>query len=138
MLIERVSDLPNLSSVKALSFDLETCDPSLKELGPGVRRDGYVLGVALAAGNQSWYLPLAHADSSNLPPEAVWGLVGDVFKTDACILGANIGYDLDYAIENGWPYPSAVHRRRRRVEAGTGTARGDFHLRASVQTPRAR
>ena len=40
---------PDLSEAKEIAIDLETCDPSIKELGPGwARGEGYVLGVAIA------------------------------------------------------------------------------------------
>lgn len=49
---------PNLSHAKVLALDIESYDPNLKKLGPGVRRgDGYILGVALADADHEWYFP---------------------------------------------------------------------------------
>lgn len=49
---------PNLDHAKTLAIDIETHDPFLKTLGPGVRRkDGKILGVALADADREWYFP---------------------------------------------------------------------------------
>lgn len=53
-----MSTFPNLPHSKVLALDIETYDPGLKKLGPGVRRgDGHILGVALADEHNEWYLP---------------------------------------------------------------------------------
>lgn len=53
---------PNLSGVSVLALDIETYDPGLKKLGPGVRRgDGHILGLALATADQEWYFPWTDA-----------------------------------------------------------------------------
>ena len=53
--------VPNLSEAKEIAIDLETYDPSLKELGPGwVRGEGHVLGVAIAVEGWKGYFPLRH------------------------------------------------------------------------------
>jgi len=43
-----------------ITFDIETYDPNLEEMGPGVyRKDGHVLGCALKIDeNPGEYLPL--------------------------------------------------------------------------------
>jgi DNA polymerase-1 len=39
----------DFSKSRSISFDIETCDPGLKTIGPGVfRRESYILGCALA------------------------------------------------------------------------------------------
>ena len=104
MLVTSANKLPRLKSAKSLAFDLETKDPDLKTLGPGVRRDGRVLGIAMAtADRQSWYVPL----NAKLSPEKVWKWCAEALD-GAEVLGANIGYDLDYAVENGVPMPEHV------------------------------
>lgn len=53
-----MSTFPNLDSCKVLCIDIETYDPNLKDLGPGVRRkDGHIIGVALADEKREWYFP---------------------------------------------------------------------------------
>ncbi len=51
---------------------METKDPKLLTLGPGwTRKDGYIIGVAVAAGESSWYFPVGH-QSGNLPKKTVY------------------------------------------------------------------
>ena len=52
---------PNLNKSKVISFDIETYEPAIKELGPGVyRRDGNILGVAISDGDFSEYYNFGH------------------------------------------------------------------------------
>lgn len=113
MLITNASQLPNLKDAKSLAFDLETTDPDLKTLGPGVRRDGKVLGIAMGTDDrQAWYVSLGHEThiTGNVCPEKAWDWVSDCFtqKPDRPVLGASLDYDLDYALENGCPMPGVV------------------------------
>jgi DNA polymerase I-like protein with 3'-5' exonuclease and polymerase domains len=63
---------PDLSQYETVSIDLETKDPKLLTLGPGwTRKDGYIIGVAVAAGESSWYFPVGH-QSGNLPKKTVY------------------------------------------------------------------
>ena len=49
---------PRLDHTNILSLDIETFDPNLKKLGPGVRRgDGYILGLGIADAENEWFLP---------------------------------------------------------------------------------
>jgi DNA polymerase I-like protein with 3'-5' exonuclease and polymerase domains len=61
------SDFPDLTHHKQIAIDLETCDPNLTTLGPGwVRRDGYIVGIAVAAGDWEGYYPIRHANGHNM------------------------------------------------------------------------
>ena len=63
---------PDLSQHETVSIDLETKDTNLLTLGPGwTRKDGYVIGVAVAAGESSWYFPVAHK-SGNMSKNIVY------------------------------------------------------------------
>jgi len=63
---------PDLSQYETVGIDLETKDPNLLSLGPGwTRKDGYVIGVAVAAGESSWYFPVAH-NSGNMSKNIVY------------------------------------------------------------------
>jgi DNA polymerase I-like protein with 3'-5' exonuclease and polymerase domains len=65
-------NLPDLSQHETVSIDLETKDSNLLTLGPGwTRKDGYVIGVAVAAGDSSWYFPIAH-QSGNMSKNIVF------------------------------------------------------------------
>ena len=60
-------DFPDLTHHKQIAIDLETCDPNLTTLGPGwVRKDGYVVGIAVAAGDWEGYFPIRHANGHNM------------------------------------------------------------------------
>ena len=64
--------LPDLSQHKTVSIDLETKDSNLLTLGPGwTRKDGYIIGIAVGAGDSAWYFPTAHK-VGNMPKNAVY------------------------------------------------------------------
>jgi DNA polymerase I-like protein with 3'-5' exonuclease and polymerase domains len=60
-------DFPDLTMHKQIAIDLETCDPNLTTLGPGwARKDGYIVGIAVAAGDWEGYYPIRHANGHNM------------------------------------------------------------------------
>jgi DNA polymerase I-like protein with 3'-5' exonuclease and polymerase domains len=64
------TEYPDLTGYKQIAVDLETYDPNLTTLGPGwARGDGYIVGVAVAAGDSSWYFPMRHQNGNNLDPK---------------------------------------------------------------------
>ena len=64
--------LPDLSQHKTISIDLETKDTNLLTLGPGwTRKDGYIIGIAVGAGDSAWYFPTGHK-VGNMPKNAVY------------------------------------------------------------------
>ena len=64
------SGYPDLSPYPQIAIDLETCDPNLTTLGPGwARNDGFIVGIAIAAGDQAWYFPIRHENGHNLDPK---------------------------------------------------------------------
>jgi len=66
------STFPDLTGHERIAVDLETRDPNLISLGPGwVRKDGYIIGIAVAAGDSSWYFPIKHEGGGNMPRTAV-------------------------------------------------------------------
>ena len=61
------SEFPDLTQHKQIAIDLETCDPNLTTLGPGwARKDGYIVGIAVAAGDWEGYFPIRHANGHNM------------------------------------------------------------------------
>ena len=53
---------PDLTKATRIAVDLETKDPNLIKLGPGwCRNDGYIIGIAVAAGDFHGYYPIRHA-----------------------------------------------------------------------------
>lgn len=101
-----LSELPSWAGAKRVCIDLETCDPTLKTLGPGVRRGGYVCGIGFAIEDgPRHYLPIRHS-GDNYDEAQVWRYVRD----NAALLrgkvgGANFAYDLDYLWEAGVEFP---------------------------------
>lgn len=66
------TSFPDLSGYREVAIDLETHDPNLTTLGPGwARKDGKVVGVAVAAGDDAWYFPFAHKNGPNLDRKTV-------------------------------------------------------------------
>lgn len=93
---------PDLNNEQMLGLDIETKDPNLLKKGPGVyRKDGYILGVSIAALNGfSEYYNLGHYDCS--PSERAKNLayLKDVLAGKAKKIGQFIMYDIDW-LENG-------------------------------------
>jgi len=97
--------LPNLSGAEIISLDIETRDPQIKEMGPGVRRDGYIVGIAVGVPEGGrWYLPFGHAEGPQFQEEQVkrWALA-ELCHPNQPKLGANLLYDLDYLHHWGVP-----------------------------------
>jgi len=97
-----LAELPSWAGAKRVGVDIETCDPLLKKLGPGVRRGAYITGVSFAIEDgPSHYLPVRHAED-NLPEDAVFNYLiqqSKVFTGSVC--GASLGYDLDFLAHRG-------------------------------------
>lgn len=96
--------LPNWDNAKRVSIDIETKDPLLKKLGPGVRRgDGFITGVSFAIEDgPAAYLPMRHEGGDNLPVDAVLAyLRRQAREFTGTIVGANLQYDLDWLMEEG-------------------------------------
>tara|TARA_R110002167_G_C12707228_1_gene655139 strand:- start:32574 stop:34517 length:1944 start_codon:yes stop_codon:yes gene_type:complete len=98
-----LGQLPNWEKEKRICVDLETRDPQLKKLGPGVRRDGYIIGLGFAIdGGPSAYMPTRHANGTNMDEDQVfeyWAYQAKHYRGE--IVGANLSYDLDYLAERG-------------------------------------
>ena len=87
--------LPELTGPVAV--DLETCDPNLKRGGPGYkRRDGKVVGVALADKYQHVYLPFDHLGGDNLCKDIVLQYLNNVVCNCDEVIMANATYDLGW------------------------------------------
>ena len=106
MNLPRLSELPNWCDFKRVALDTETRDDKLKELGPGVRRGGYITGISFCCGDENgpaFYLPIRHEGGGNYDdPARVFEYLRDMVKHyRGEIIGANLPYDLDYLAEAG-------------------------------------
>jgi len=103
-------DLPTLRGVARLSVDVETKDPDLATMGPGVRRGARIVGLAVGVdGGPRWYFPVGHQGGGNLDE----GLVRRWAKREldplaAEVVGHTLTYDLDFLAEWGVTFPNAT------------------------------
>ena len=55
------TEFPSMKGKKVVAIDLETCDTTLKTMGPGwPRKVGSVIGIAISRGEFTAYYPIAH------------------------------------------------------------------------------
>ncbi len=92
----------------SISLDVETCDPTLEELGPGVRRGAFIAGIALGVeGGPRFYLPIRHEGGGNLDAKMVMGWAREELNAfSGRVVGANITYDLDFLAQEGVTLPN--------------------------------
>lgn len=73
---------PDLRNSQYIAIDLETNDPNLMTLGPGwARGDGFIVGIAVAAGDFVGYYPIAHEGGGNIPQNKVMKWLQDQLAT---------------------------------------------------------
>jgi DNA polymerase I-like protein with 3'-5' exonuclease and polymerase domains len=94
--------IPDLSQYDTIAIDLETKDENLIKLGPGwCRKDGHIIGIAVAAGDSSWYFPIAHT-VGNMPRRVVMQWLTDLCKdTTKTFVFHNALYDLGWLRAEG-------------------------------------
>lgn len=98
----RLEDLPSWRGAKRVAFDLETRDPDLKTLGPGVRRDphtNYVVGFSFALDeSRGYYIPLRHLGGDNVenPEQYLNWLRRQAANFEGELILMNGSYDLDW------------------------------------------
>lgn len=111
--VPKPEEFREFSRSEIVAIDIETKDPDIKTLGPGVRRDGQIVGVSVGT-DDGWrrYFPVGHENAENLPVEVVKKyIVGELSKYRGPIVGANLLYDLDY-LSAHWgvnPYRNIWH-----------------------------
>ena len=97
-----VSALPAWTNAKRVCIDVECRDDHLYALGPGVRRGGYVCGIAFAIEEgAAHYLPIRHEGGGNLSEDQVWAYLRDqAHEFTGEVVFNSAPYDLDYLWEN--------------------------------------
>lgn len=130
-----LSQLPSWAGAKRVAIDVETRDPRLKELGPGVRRDGYLVGVSFAIEDgPAAYLPFDHANGANLDRANVLAYLraqAETFRGD--LVGANLPYDLDYLLEAGVEFQPRFFRDVQVAEPLLDELRDSYSLQAIAE-----
>lgn len=110
----QVGDLPSWKGAKRIAVDTETNDKDLRKLGPGVRRGAYIAGYSFAIEDgPKHYVPLRHAGGDNVedPAQAMAYLAHQAKNFDGEIVGANLGYDLDYMFHQNITFPNIKYFR---------------------------
>jgi DNA polymerase I-like protein with 3'-5' exonuclease and polymerase domains len=94
--------IPDLSQYDTIAIDLETRDENLLKLGPGwCRKDGHIIGVAVAAGDSAWYFPVAHT-VGNMPKRVIYQWLTELCKdTTKTFVFHNALYDLGWLRAEG-------------------------------------
>ena len=96
-------ELPDLSSHREIAIDLETRDPNLMTMGSGaVRRDGEVVGIAVAVEGWSGYFPIAHESGGNMDRVLVLDWFEELLQTTATKIFHNAMYDVSWIRSMGF------------------------------------
>jgi len=94
--------LPDLSGEKIIAVDVETRDPHLRDLGPGwPRKDGNLIGVAVASSDWNAYLPIAHQGGGNMAKDIVLRWLQDQLDHGMAVVFHNAQYDLGWLLDEG-------------------------------------
>jgi len=88
---------PDLSAADEIAIDLETCDPNMEKYGPGwPRKDGFIVGYAIAVDGWKGYYPVAHQGGGNIDKKIVERWVQKVLELPATKIMHNAAYDLGW------------------------------------------
>ena len=100
---------PDLSDAKEIAIDLETCDPNMEKYGPGwPRKDGYVIGYAIAVDGWKGYFPVNHQGGGNLDKKRVQNFVQKVLSLPADKIMHNAAYDCGWLLAEGFEIKGRV------------------------------
>lgn len=90
-------ELPRINPSQPIAIDTENCDPELKTLAPGyICNVGFVAGVAIAAKEGSFYIPINHTEGENYRQEDVVEWLNDILSGDSDKIFHNAQYDLGW------------------------------------------
>ncbi|NIU83359.1 MAG: hypothetical protein GWN64_07730 [Candidatus Thorarchaeota archaeon] len=95
--MDRYPPIEKITAFPLLAVDIETYDPELRELGPGMyRRDGNILGVSISNGEFSEYYNIGHRGIKQEEKENNIKYLRELLNTDVPKIGANLLYDADW------------------------------------------
>jgi len=93
---------PDLSYAKEVAIDLETRDPNLTTMGSGwARKDGHIIGIAVAVEGDQWYFPIRHELGPNLDIKTTMRWLQDVVSKDRDYIFHNAPYDVGWMLAEG-------------------------------------
>jgi len=98
------TEFPDLTKHKTIAIDLETRDDGLgANKGPGwATNDGYVVGIAVAAGDFHGYFPIRHANGPNLDLKMTLGWLQEQMDTPGITkVCHNAPYDIGWLMAEG-------------------------------------
>jgi DNA polymerase I-like protein with 3'-5' exonuclease and polymerase domains len=94
---------PDLSEAKEIAIDLETCDPNMEKFGPGwPRKDGFIVGYAVAVDGWCGYYPIAHGGGGNLDKRLVESWITEIMLLPCPKVMHNAAYDLGWLWSAGF------------------------------------
>ena len=97
------SELPDLTKAKEIAIDVETRDPNIKTLGPGwARKDGEIVGYAVATSEWKGYVPVSHFGGGNLDKRIVENWLKSILATPSTKIMHNAQYDLGWLKATGF------------------------------------
>ena len=101
---------PDLSSAPEIAIDLETCDPNLESLGPGwPRKDGFIVGYAVAVDGWKGYFPVAHQGGGNLDKAIVERWVKKILSLPSDKVFHNAAYDVGWLKATGFTVNGTIY-----------------------------
>lgn len=104
------ASFPDLSAAKEIAIDLETCDPHMESMGPGwPRKDGYIVGYAVAVDGWKGYFPIAHQGGGNLDKRIVERWMKKVLELPCDKVMHNAAYDLGWLRASGFTVNGTVY-----------------------------
>ena len=93
---------PDLSAEQEICIDLETKDPNLMTMGSGwARRDGHIIGIAVACTKGEWYFPIRHEIGPNLDEKITLNWVRDLCSIKRKYIFHNATYDVGWLLAEG-------------------------------------
>ena len=104
------ASFPDLSAATEIAIDLETCDPHMESMGPGwPRKDGYIVGYAVAVDGWKGYFPIAHQGGGNLDKRIVERWMKKVLELPCDKIMYNAAYDLGWLRASGFTVNGTIY-----------------------------
>lgn len=92
-----MNKLPQIDPNQPIAIDLETCDPELRYLAPGyICNVGFVAGIAIAAKEGSFYIPVGHTEGNNYQLDTVITWLNNILSANTEKIFHNAQYDLGW------------------------------------------